>query len=106
MVALTYALRTFGIPGLDLLDVLFRQSLKLQVYEDNDPLIRIIKTGKNPTMRYLERTHRIAVAWLHELFNSDELFIQYIESKRQHAVIFTKVSLTPKRGNTPGARPV
>ena len=49
----------------------------LLVHEDNQAMIRVIDTGKNPTMRYLARTHRISVAWLHERFRSNELQLVY-----------------------------
>ena len=42
-------------------------------FEDNQAMIRVIETGKNPTMRYLHRTHRVSVAWLHEVFQGEHL---------------------------------
>jgi hypothetical protein len=32
-------------------------------------MIKICHSGKNPTMRYLNRTHKVGVAWLMEVFN-------------------------------------
>ena len=39
----------------------------LLFHEDNQAMIRVVATGKNPTMRYLVRTHRVSVAWLHDV---------------------------------------
>eukprot|EP00974_Lingulodinium_polyedra_P029591 2851022-Lingulodinium_polyedra.AAC.1 len=36
-------------------------------HEDNSAMIRVIKTGRNPILRYLHRTHRISIAVLHEI---------------------------------------
>ena len=43
-------------------------------------MIRVCDTGKNPTMRYLHRTHRINVAWLHECFLREDFFLVYEKS--------------------------
>ena len=51
---------------------------------------RVIETGKNPTMRYLHRTHRVSVAWLHEVFKGEHLRLIYEISARMAADIFTK----------------
>ena len=53
-------------------------------------MIRVVETGKNPTMRYLHRTHRISVAWLHEVFGQDFLDLCYEVSAKMCADIFTK----------------
>ncbi len=46
-------------------------------------------------MRYLGRTHRISVAWLHEVFKHPSLNIQYISSKLQRAYVCTKAFTDP-----------
>ena len=53
-------------------------------------MIRIVETGRNPTMRYLGRTHGISVAWLHEVFQGDDLNLAYEISARMCADIYTK----------------
>ena len=53
-------------------------------------MIQVCKTGKNPTMRHLGRTHRVDVHWLHERFQGPS-FISYKEdTKGMRADIFTK----------------
>ena len=42
------------------------------LHDDNESMIAVARTGKNPTMRHLERIHGISIAWLHEMFNRDE----------------------------------
>ena len=53
-------------------------------------MIRVLQTGRNPTMRYLHRTHRVSVARLHEMFMDKAFSIQYELSKRMCADIYTK----------------
>ena len=53
-------------------------------------MINIVNTGKNPTMRYLRRTHRVSVSWLHERFANDDLILVYEVTCRMAADIYTK----------------
>ena len=76
MVATDFSLRHCGLPALDLWQAVLPNQKVLCVHEDNQAMIRIIETGKNPTMRYLHRTHRISVAWLHEVFGGKDLNLE------------------------------
>ena len=89
-VAMDFALRINGLPSLILWEKLLPHSPGLFVHEDNQAMIRIVETGRNPTMRYIGRTHGISVAWLHETFKKDELTLAYELSSRMCADIFTK----------------
>ncbi len=60
------------------------------MHEDNQAMIQIVKTGCNPTMRYVGRTHRISVSWLHEVCASDTICLQYTQSADMAADIYTK----------------
>ena len=53
-------------------------------------MIRICETGRNPTMRYLLRTHRVSVAWLHETFSRDYIRMFDEESSKMCGDIYTK----------------
>ena len=46
---------------------------ELYFWDDNQVAIQILKNGRNPTMRYMGRTHRINVAWLLERFKDPNL---------------------------------
>ena len=41
-------------------------------------------------MRHLERTHRVSLAWLAEVFALDQIELNYCVSAKQAADIFTK----------------
>ena len=55
IVAADAALRLEGIPGLTLWDALARKKIDLIMFEDNQATLQILKTGKNPTLRHLNR---------------------------------------------------
>ena len=65
--AADYGLCTDGLPALSLRRVWFPHQPPLLFHEDNQATMRVVSTGKSPTMRYLARTHRVSVAWLHEV---------------------------------------
>eukprot|EP00972_Heterocapsa_arctica_P031015 4562966-Heterocapsa_arctica.AAC.1 len=53
--------------------------------------MQVLKTGKNPTMRHLSRTHRVNVAWLGEDFRKcDQVHIAYCNTNEQAADLLTK----------------
>ena len=38
----------------------------LYIFEDNEAVIKMIIKGRSPMMRYVSRTHRVALGWLLE----------------------------------------
>ncbi len=71
-------------------DSVTEKKQKLYLHEDNRAMLRVIKTGRNPAMRYLGRTHRISVSWLHEVCASDDVCLEYTQSTDMAADIYTK----------------
>ena len=53
-------------------------------------MIRVMRTGRNFTMRYLTRTHRLPIAWMHERFKQGDIVLRYEVSARMAADIYTK----------------
>ena len=67
------------------------QEALLYVFEDNEAVIKMIIKGRSPTMRYVSRTHRVALDWLFDRINLDpKIQIKYIDTKNQLADILTK----------------
>ena len=54
-------------------------------------MIRVLETGRNPTMRYLHRTHRVSVSRLHEAHQRKDFDLMYELTSRMCADIYTKV---------------
>jgi hypothetical protein len=90
IVAADLSVRTIGVPSLSLWDKLFDRDVVCLFHEDNAAMIQVCRTGKNPTMRHMGRTHRVDVLWLHERFKEPWLHLFYTESKMMRADIFTK----------------
>ena len=90
IVAMDFAIRSMGIPSLSLWDALLLGKRGIDVHEDNMGMVRICETGRNPTMRYLARTHGVSVAFLHERFTDGQLRLKYEQSEKMAADIFTK----------------
>ena len=84
------SMRTVGFPYLTFWHTITTHNPPLLVHDDNQAMIRVVQTGKNPTMRYLGRTHRISRAWLHEVFQNPQHKLVYKESGNMCADIYTK----------------
>ena len=79
------AVRTEGLPALQLWEAVLERKVTLLFQEDNAAAIRIIETGKNPTIRHLGRTHRVDLAWLYEQFVSNSFKLMFCETNSMAA---------------------
>ena len=71
IVAADTAIKNEGTPLLTLWEILRnkpKHSMQGRFFEDNGTGTHILKTGRNPTMRHISRTHGICIAWLSERF--------------------------------------
>ena len=85
------AIRTEGVPALQLWDMVLERSAKLVFQEANQATIQILKIQKKPTLRHLNRTHRVNVSWLCEVFRDlNEVELKYCKTDEMAADIFTK----------------
>ena len=87
-------LRIVLIPALELWDQVLPSGYQPMFHEDNQAMIRVCRTGKNPNMRHLGRIHRISVAALYELLGDPDrdnnIHLFYEESHKMAADIYTK----------------
>ena len=94
IVSINSAIRLLGLPALDLWDRVLQRSegdaVRLAFSEDNEAAIQVIRTGKNPTMRHISRTHGVQISWLVEVFKKPFIRLEYTESESMAADIFTK----------------
>ena len=81
------------LPTFDLWEVLL-PSKQAYFHEDNQAMLRICQTGRNPTMRHLNRVHRVSVAWMYERLGDprtkDPVEMIDTQSSRMAADIYTK----------------
>ena len=76
------------------------QQALLFVFEDNEAVIKMIFNGRRTTMRYVSRTHRVALDWLFDRINLDsKIQIKYIDTKNQLADMLTKGNFTRDEWN-------
>ena len=76
------------------------QEALLYVFEDNEAVIKMIIKGSSPTMRYVSRTHRVALDWLSDRINVEpKIQIKCIDTKNQLADILTKGNFTRDEWN-------
>ena len=89
-----FAHKNVLLPALDLWEVLLPKGFTSVFHEDNQAMIQVIKTGRNPTMRHLHRVRRISVAWLHERLGPvpgrDSVSVEYIASSDMCVDVYTK----------------
>ena len=90
LVAADQALRCVGLPALPLWELLLHKDVVIEFLEDNQAMIAVMKTGRSPTMRAINRTHRICISWMHETCSKDLFMLRYVKSDEQAADIFTK----------------
>ena len=90
IVAADYALRTHAVPVISLWKTLVGSDPKIIFHDDNQGMIAIIRSGQNPTMRHLERTHGISIQWMHEIFQNDLIYLVYEVTSKMCADIHTK----------------
>ena len=91
IVSAALGIRTVGVPALDLWEFVLQRLVILELMEDNQSTIQVIKTGKNPTMRHISRTHGVNVSWLHDCYARGIFTMTYQTTDGQSADIFTKV---------------
>ena len=95
VVAADVTLRTMGLPALSVWETFTDSSPKLLFHDDNQGVIGVVRSGRNPTMRHLERTHEISITSLHEHFSKDHFVLMYEITAKMAADIHTKGFTNP-----------
>ena len=84
IVAADVAKRAMGTPALRLMERILGKEPKFVFFDDNKAMISVVRSGKNPTMRHLERSH-VAVTWMHDMFERDYMYLAYEVTDRMTA---------------------
>ena len=90
IVAADFAMTRLGLPAIALWQQLGGTDPNFVFYDDNQTMIGVIRTGKNPTMRHLERTHGISIGWMHSIFQEGYVSLAYEVTAKMAADIHTK----------------
>ena len=89
-VSLATCLRQQALPAQLLLDRLLRATTELFVKEGNTATICAIRRGYSPALRYLKRTQRIDLGFLHEAFEQERTHLQKADTGDHKGDFFTK----------------
>ena len=95
IIAADFALRTMGIPVVDLWRSISGKDPQVIFHDDNQAMIAVIRSGKNPTMRHIERSHGISIVWMHEMFLLSYIILIYEITSKMAADIHTKAFRDP-----------
>ena len=95
VVAADHALRTMGIPCLDIWSLLIGGPAVVDFHEDNETAIGAMRHGYSPALRHVGRTHGVCIRWLYERFKESAYRLYYERSALQAADIFTKAFTAP-----------
>ena len=91
IVSLSFGLKQCGLPMKDFWEYILGRLITLRIKEDNETAITIIKKGYSPQLRYLERTQRTKLSWLHEvIYDLEEAILEHEDTERMRADLFTK----------------
>ena len=91
VISLAHSLFAEGIPSLQLWERLLGRPVTLRVKEDNQATIKVVLKGFSPKLRHIQRTHKVNLGSLQEIFEEDtSSVLEYVETEKQAADIFTK----------------
>ena len=90
VVSLANGLFSEALPMLNFWDLALGRPCHLEIKEDNQATILVVKKGYSKKLRHLSRTHRVNLSSLKEQVSSPHVSLDYVVTKEQAADIFTK----------------
>ena len=79
-----------GLPMLSLAETFMDRKCLLELMEDNEATIKVIRKGYSAKLRHVRRTQKVDVGSLKECIDNDWVKLCYIRSAFQAADLFTK----------------
>ena len=70
--------------------MLLKRTVQLQVHEDNQATILVVRKGFSPKLRHISRTHKVNLGSLSEVMAEPNIDLRYVDTNEQAADIFTK----------------
>ena len=68
------------------------------MHKINEAAIKVVAKGYSPAMRYLMRTQRVNLGWIHEVFKSEFAELEYCPTNEMRADPLTKAISPGKWG--------
>jgi len=99
LVAAAKAMKSHGIPLLDLMEALCGRTFVMKGFEDNEATEAIIKNGYSPELRHMKRIHVVSIGRLNECYHGDTkcATMEHADTSTMKADIFTKPFLEPAK---------
>ena len=91
MVSADKMLREQSIPMQTFWCLLLGYSPCIKLYEDNKTTIMTVASGYSQKLRYIDRTQRVVLGFIHERCAEPDCLMSYIESDKQKGDLFTKI---------------
>ena len=79
-----------SIPIQILMEEIFGFECPISHFEDNQPSITSIKNGASQNLRYMKKTQRISIPFLHDIFEDGSNEIDFVATEENIADLFTK----------------
>ena len=95
VISLAHSLFSEALPTLQLWCRILKREVRLEVLEDNEATIKIIKKKGSAKLRHVTRTHKVNLASTYDVFEDPSVGLEYVNTKEQAADIFTK-ALSPQ----------
>ena len=90
VISLAYSLFSEALPTLQLWCLILGRQVRLEVLEDNEATIKIVKKKGSAKLRHVSRTHKVNLASTYDVFEDENVDLEYVNTKEQVADIFTK----------------
>ena len=71
----------------------------MNLHENNTTALTVASTGKNPTMKTLERGHGVSIGWINSRVNSGDYNLVHTRTQHMSADIYTKGINNPDTWN-------
>ena len=75
---------------MSMMELVLSRDIILEVKEDNEATIKVVRKGYSPKLRRIQRTHKVNLASLAEQFENPNIQLAYIHTTQQVADLFTK----------------
>ena len=70
---------------------------RVNLHEDNTTCITVARTGKNPTMKFLERGHGVSIGWIHHRIDGGWYNMIHTRTEHMAADVYTKAFVDPNK---------
>ena len=81
-----------------MLELILSRDIILEVKEDNEATIKVIRKGYSPKLRHIQRTRKVNLASLAEQFENPNLQLEYIHTTKQVADLISPKHSNPTSG--------